>query len=70
MSSASSSNPIVGLVIPLVLIISAVWAMRRSAKKKPTFNPCPIYNENIQYSVGFQRGMMGHFKAEHPEYRR
>jgi hypothetical protein len=70
MPSASSGNPIVGLAIPLVLLIVAIWSIRRSAKKKPTFNSCPICNENVRYSLGFQRGMMGHFKAEHAEYRR
>jgi hypothetical protein len=67
MPSASSGNPIVGLVLPLLLIIIVVWSMRRSAKK-PRFSPCPICSENVQFSLGFQRGMKGHFKADHSEY--
>jgi hypothetical protein len=68
MPSASSGNLVVGLALPIILIVFALWSMRRSARKKPTFNPCPICNENIQFSLGFQRGMKGHFKADHPEY--
>ncbi|HVH15142.1 MAG TPA: hypothetical protein VNA15_05420 [Candidatus Angelobacter sp.] len=41
---------------------------RRSSKKRPTFNACPICKENIRFSLGFQRGMRSHFKTMHPEY--
>ena len=68
MVSTSSPNPIVGLLLPLVLIIVALWSMRRSAKKIPVFHPCPICDENIRFSLGLQGGMRGHFKTVHTGY--
>ena len=68
MVSTSAPNPIVGLLLPLILIIVAIWSMRRSAKKIPVFHPCPICDENIRFSLGLQGGMRGHFKTAHPDY--
>ena len=70
MAPAPPPNPIIGLVVPLLLVIFALWSIRRSSKRRPTFNACPICKENVQFRLGFQRGMMGHFRAQHPEYRR
>ena len=68
MEPAPPGNPIVGLLLPLVLIIFALWSIRRSSKKRPTFSACPICKENVQFSLGFQGGKRGHFKTVHPEY--
>lgn len=68
MPSASSDNPIIGLVVPAILIVFAFLWMRRSAKTKPQFNPCRICGDNIRFRLGFQGGMAGHFKTVHPEY--
>ena len=68
MASASSPNPIVGLLLPLILLIALIWSIRRSAKKRPVFYPCPICDENIRFSLGFQAGMRGHFKTVHTDY--
>jgi hypothetical protein len=66
--ASASPNPIVGLLIPLILIIVVIWSIRRSAKKIPVFHPCPICNENIRFSLGLQAGSRGHFKAVHSDY--
>jgi len=66
--STGSPNPIVGLLLPLILIVVAIWSMRRSARKIPVFHPCPICGENIRFSLGLQGGMRGHFKTVHPDY--
>ncbi len=68
MTSTSSPNPIVGLLLPLILIVVVIWSVRRSAKKIPVFHPCPICNENVRFSLGLQRGMRGHFKTVHSDY--
>ena len=68
MASAPAPNPIVGLVIPLILIVVVIWSIRRSAKKIPVFHPCPICNGNVRFSLGLQRGMRGHFKTVHSDY--
>ena len=68
MVSTGSPNPIVGLLLPLILIVVAIWSMRRSARKIPVFHPCPICDENIRFSLGLQGGMRGHFKTVHPDY--
>lgn len=65
---ASSDSPIIGLVVPAFLILFAILWMRRSAKIRPVFNPCPICKVNIRFKLGFQRGMPSHFKSVHPEY--
>jgi len=66
--ASASPNPIVGLVIPLILIVVVIWSIRRSAKKIPVFHPCPICNENIRFSLGLQAGLRGHFKTVHSDY--
>src|SRR2546422_7809246 len=68
MASVPSPNPIVGLLIPLILIVIVIWTIRRSAKKIPVFHPCPICNENIRFSLGLQAGLRGHFKTVHRDY--
>jgi hypothetical protein len=68
MASPSPPNPIVGLLIPLILIIVVIWSLRRSAKKIPVFHACPICNENIRFGLGLQGGMRGHFKTLHSDY--
>ena len=68
MTSTPSPSPIVGLLIPLILLIAVIWSIRRSSKKIPVFHPCPICNENIRFGLGLQRGMRGHFKTVHSDY--
>ena len=68
MASAPSPNPIVGLLIPLILIVVVIWSIRRSAKRIPVFHPCPICTENIRFNLGLQGGMRGHFKSVHTDY--
>jgi hypothetical protein len=68
MASLSSPNPIVELLISLMLIILVIWSIRRSAKKNLVFHPCPICKESIQFSLGLQGGMRGHFKTVHSDY--
>ncbi|TMI19556.1 hypothetical protein E6H32_01745 [Candidatus Bathyarchaeota archaeon] len=68
MASAPSPNPIVGLLIPLILIVVVIWSIHRSAKRIPVFHPCPICTENIRFNLGLQGGMRGHFKSVHTDY--
>ena len=54
MASAPSPNPIVGLLIPLILIVVVIWSIHRSAKRIPVFHSCPICTENIRFNLGLQ----------------
>lgn len=68
MAPAPPGNPIAGLLLAFVLMIFALWSIRRSSKKRPAFHACPICKENVQFSLGFQGGKRDHFKTAHPEY--